>query len=96
MQVRQIGLNRPPYNAYIDLVVAMGQQIAHVVGKCQGQVRVRCHKFGGRTRYVLAGLANDLKVSDDRILHQRIGQKCSLVQAASVALDACNRLQDMT
>lgn len=73
----------------------MHDSIAHLIGERQRQLRMLNLERRVVLLDVVAGLANDLKVTDHGILHQFILQKGDFIQFICIAADPLDRLQDM-
>ncbi len=53
----------------------MGHSVAHLVGERQRQIWMLCCEIGIVLLYIVAGLADDLEISDYGVLNQVVFQK---------------------
>ena len=73
----------------------MRHGVTHLVGECQGQLRVCLCELRKMDFNIVASLADDLEIADYGILRHFVSQKRHLVRVFRIALNALDGLEDM-
>ena len=94
-QIRKITVDRIPNKVQVDLEVAVGQRVAHLVGECQRRFRMRIGKTGVMRLDIVAGLTDDFEGADHGILSHRILHEDDLAHAVGIAIDARDGFEDV-
>jgi hypothetical protein len=94
-QQRQIALDGIPDCAEIDGIIAVNERIAHAIGEVEPQLRMILREGWIGSLNLVGGLANDLEIADDGVLHERVLLERHLVEGAHITFVALDRAKDM-
>jgi len=87
-QIRQGGLRRIPNHIKVNVKITMGDAVAHTAHIAPGDFGVKFNKFRALIHQFGRGFADDVRLSDDRLLCPLVSQKVlpakSLDEAASI------------
>ena len=95
VQPRNVILDGLPDDFHVYLEIAVCYRVTHLIGESQGQIRVSRRVLGEVVFDVVAGLADDLEVTDHGILNHLILQELHFVHIFGVAIDALDGLKNM-
>ena len=93
--MRQVVSNRVPDDVQVDFEMAVRQGIAHFIRGCKRSLRVFPFEFRGVSRNIAASLSDDLEISNDGVLNQRVGLEIRLIQGMAIAGNSVNGDKDV-
>ena len=95
VKVREVVANGFPDKLKIHFEITVSHCVSHLICRRKRELRMCFHKFGIALFDVITGLANDLEVADDGVLHQFASEESKFIHVSDVELNALNRFENV-
>ena len=84
-----------PNDVEVDLEVAMGHGIPHLIGRTERYLRMQCREIRESSSDAMACFSDDLEISDDGVLDESISHEQSVIQAMRISADTSDCGEDV-
>ena len=84
-----------PNDVEVNLEVAMGNGIPHLIGRTERYLRMQCCEIRESSSDAMACFSDDLEIPDDGVLDESISHEQSVIQALRVSANTSDCGEDV-